>query len=212
MAKNKSNEKVHYELLYIIPNKFTEEESKKVDEKIKNNIIKKEGEITYTEQWGNKKLAYPVKHFSHGYYNLVEFDLPGESLNELNKELNISEDILRHQIVKKKKRSLEEIEKEKRKAEEIKEKIKQEEEEEKEKKRPVPPKEEQVKKEEPEKSEEPAKEEEKEIKKEDKEQEDEKKEKKKEDKKKDKKKEKKEDDEDLDKKLDDILNTENLLD
>ncbi len=117
MAKNKSSEIPHYEMLYIISNKYTEEETKTIANKIKKIIEKEEGKITYEEEWGKRKLAYPIKHFNYGYYNLVEFDLDTSKINDLNNTMRIMKEILRHVIVKRPKRTLEEINKEKEKRE-----------------------------------------------------------------------------------------------
>lgn len=114
MSRTKKTVLPHYELLYIISNKYTENEVAPVAEKVKKIITKSKGEITYTEDWGKKKLAYPINHFNHGYYFLIEFDLLGKELKEVDTEIKHMTEILRHQIVKKTKRSLEEIENEKR--------------------------------------------------------------------------------------------------
>jgi small subunit ribosomal protein S6 len=119
MSKTKSSEKVHYELLYIIPNKFTDDEAKAIDEKIKKSITDAEGEITYSEDWGKKKLAYQIENYNHGYYKLVEFDLTGVELAKIDNSLRLSNDVLRHQIIKTKKRTAQEIEKDKKQSEEF---------------------------------------------------------------------------------------------
>jgi small subunit ribosomal protein S6 len=91
---------LHYELLYIIPNKFTEEELPAVQEKIKQLLAKFNLQITKEESLGKRKLAYPIKKSFHGYYQLVEFDAEGEVINNLDRELKLHEDVLRHQVVR----------------------------------------------------------------------------------------------------------------
>lgn len=119
MSKVKSSEKVHYELLFIIPNKFTEDEAKAIDEKVRKLIADAGGEVTYTEDWGKKKLAYEISSYNHGYYKLAEFDLEGIKLAELDNFLRLSNDVLRHQIVRIAKRTASEIEADKKKSEEL---------------------------------------------------------------------------------------------
>jgi small subunit ribosomal protein S6 len=111
MAKNKKSEIPHYEMLYIVPNKFSEDELKPIVENINQTIKKQGGEITHEETWGKKRLAYPINHNNYGYYQLVEFDLEGKKLSKLNDLIRMSAEILRHQIVVKKKLSEEEIQK-----------------------------------------------------------------------------------------------------
>ncbi len=92
----------HYELLYLVPATYTEDELAPVKEKIKKIIEKFKGEITLEDSLGKKKLSYPIKKNHQGYYLLYEFDLPGEELKGLNQNLKLTNEILRHIIVKKK--------------------------------------------------------------------------------------------------------------
>lgn len=119
MSKVKSSEIPHYELLYIVSNKYTEEEIKPICGNVNALIAKYNGTVTYSEDWGKKKLAYPIQHFGHGYYFLVEFDMAGKDVNGLNNELRLSSELLRHVIVAIKKKTVEEIKAEKIKAEKI---------------------------------------------------------------------------------------------
>jgi ribosomal protein S6 len=108
-------------------------------------ITDHKGEVTYAEEWGKKKLAYPIAHNSHGYYYLIEFDVLGEQMQKMDRWLKMNRDILRYQIVKTKKRTQEEKEQENEKRAQAKHKkevdeekreqeLKQEKEEKKEKK------------------------------------------------------------------------------
>lgn len=109
MAKNKSSKTPHYELLFIVSNKFTEDEVKPIVEEVKAIIEKNDGTVTYDEYWGKKELAYPINHFNHGYYALYEFDAAGEKMAQIDKDLRMHRKVLRHQIVAKVFRTAEEI-------------------------------------------------------------------------------------------------------
>lgn len=109
MSKTKPSGPSHYEMLFIIPNRFTEEEAKTVSEKTEKMVADNGGQITRREYWGKKKLAYEIKHNGYGYYSLLEFDLEGSSLAKLNQTLKLSTDVLRHQIIAKRIKSSEEI-------------------------------------------------------------------------------------------------------
>ncbi len=113
MAKVKPSGKTHYELLYIMSNKFTEDEIEPIAEKINKTIAGEGGDIAFDENWGKKKLAYPIKGSQHGYYRLMEFDLDGEKLSIIDRFLRMSSDVVRHQIVKKRIKTEEEIKKDK---------------------------------------------------------------------------------------------------
>lgn len=119
MSKTKKSTKGHYEILFIVPNKFTEDEAKQVITKVEEVIANAGGEISKREYWGKKKLAYEIKHNAYGYYSLVEFDLEKEGLGAIDQNLRLSTDVLRHQIISKKFKSEKELARE----QEIKQKI-----------------------------------------------------------------------------------------
>ena len=119
MAKSKKSETPHYELLYIVSNQYTENEVAPIQAELKSIIEKNHGAVTYSENWGKKKLMYPINNFNHGYYALYEFDCESSNLGKINEELRLDNKILRFMIVSKKARSQEQIEEEKRKAREI---------------------------------------------------------------------------------------------
>ncbi|MCK4554314.1 30S ribosomal protein S6 [Candidatus Parcubacteria bacterium] len=119
MAKNKTSETPHYELLYIISNKYSENELGPIIDKVRKMINDQGGNITFSEEWGKKRLAYPIKHFRYGYYNLVEFDLDGEKLAKVDRMLQLADEVLRHQIVNKKQKTVKAMEKEKKIAKKI---------------------------------------------------------------------------------------------
>ena len=128
MAKNKSTKIPHYELLFIVSNKYSEDELKDVVKTAHKIITDNKGEITYAEEWGKKKFTYPINHFHYGYYSLAEFNCPGENINKINLDLRLSSEVLRHMIVVKELRTKEEIKAEKAQEEKkIIEKIKEKE-------------------------------------------------------------------------------------
>lgn len=109
MSKTKKSTIGHYEILFIIPNKFTEDEAKTIIEKVEKTIADSGGKISYREYWGKKKLAYEIKHNAYGYYSLCEFDLEKNALAIIDQNLRLSTDVLRHQIVIKKSKTDEEL-------------------------------------------------------------------------------------------------------
>lgn len=63
-------------------------------------ITARGGEVEKAEQWGIRKLAYPVKKFMEANYVLTQFKLEPGLTREVGAELKASGDILRHLIVK----------------------------------------------------------------------------------------------------------------
>lgn len=90
----------HYELLYLISNKFSETELDPIKDKINKLITDQGGTITLSQDWGKKRLAYAIKGFYHGYYHLLEFNLSPDKTKFVDNTIRLSSEILRHQIVK----------------------------------------------------------------------------------------------------------------
>lgn len=133
MSKTKPSGLIHYEILFIIPNKFTDDEAKDIFKKVGQLITSLEGKLTLENYWGKKKLAYPIKHENYGYYGLFEFDLERNLISEINTKLRLDNNILRFLIVKKDVKNEEQIKKDqkiKAKIEDKKAKVKEEEEQE----------------------------------------------------------------------------------
>ena len=89
-----------YELVLIISPEVAQEKYDTIIENISRFITEKGGVISEVEQWGRKKLAYPIKNFVEGSYVLGRFKLKPALGKELEASLRISEDILRHLLVK----------------------------------------------------------------------------------------------------------------
>ncbi|MFA6306557.1 MAG: 30S ribosomal protein S6 [Patescibacteria group bacterium] len=119
MSKVKSGETPHYELLYIISNKFSEDEVKPIIAKVNSLIVNNQGKITLAEDLGKKRLSYPIKGFRYGYYLLAEFDLAGENLINVDRALRLMNEVLRHQIITKTVKTAEQIAQDKKIAEKI---------------------------------------------------------------------------------------------
>jgi len=119
MSKTKPSGLAHYEILFVVSNRFTEDEAKTSIAKVEKLITEGEGKITLNEYWGKKRLAYPIKYEAYGYYQLFEFDLERKDLARLDEKLRLDHEILRFIIVTKKLKSDEQLAKEQK----IKEKI-----------------------------------------------------------------------------------------
>ncbi len=89
-----------YENLIIFDPENGEENISKKTDKLKE-IIEKKGKVSNINKWGMRQLAYPINKKEQGYYVLLEFTAEKELLPELDHELKLSKDILRHCIVRK---------------------------------------------------------------------------------------------------------------
>jgi len=89
-----------YELVLIISPEVIEEKFDATIDTVSRFITGKGGIISDVEQWGKRRLAYPIKHFEEGSYVLVRFKLKPKENKELEASLKISEDVLRHLLIK----------------------------------------------------------------------------------------------------------------
>lgn len=89
-----------YELVYIIKPDLEEDGIESKIESISQYITSNNGVVADVEKWGKKRLAYPIKHSLEGFYVLTRFKISPTRCKELEANLKISEDILRHLLIK----------------------------------------------------------------------------------------------------------------
>ncbi len=90
----------HYETLFIIKPTLTEEEIKSQVERVKSIIANQNGELLATQDMGMRKLAYEIDKQNRGYYTVVYYTAPADSISELERQLRYNEEILRFMTVK----------------------------------------------------------------------------------------------------------------
>ena len=88
-----------YELLLIISPEVVDEELEGRVDRIGQLITERDGEVSDTESWGRRKLAYPIEHFTEGHYVLIRFSFEPALCKELEASLRISEEIIRHLLI-----------------------------------------------------------------------------------------------------------------
>jgi len=88
-----------YELVLVISPEVAEEEFEAKLDNVSRFISGKGGSVSDIERWGKKRLAYPIRHFVEGSYVLTRFKLKPAFGKELEANLRISEDILRHLLI-----------------------------------------------------------------------------------------------------------------
>lgn len=89
-----------YELVLVFNPELAEDGLEASLGKISQLITDKKGTLGTVEHWGKKKLAYPIKHYLEGSYVLARFQMSQLRANELEANLHISEDILRHLLTR----------------------------------------------------------------------------------------------------------------
>lgn len=87
-----------YELLLIITPDHDEDQAEALTDQVKG-IIENGGTLLKLDPWGKKRLAYPIRKRSEGYYVLYIFECAPSFVAELNRTLHVIEAILRYMIV-----------------------------------------------------------------------------------------------------------------
>jgi small subunit ribosomal protein S6 len=90
-----------YEVLYIVRADLDDDKVQDAVKRVNTLIERSGGSIEQTNLWGKRKLAYEVKHQKEGSYVLQDFLLDPNRVPELEASLKITEEVLRHLIVRK---------------------------------------------------------------------------------------------------------------
>ena len=85
----------HYETVFILTPVLSEAQMKEAVAKFKKVIIDSGASIVHEENWGLKKLTYPIQKKTTGFYHLVEFKGPGLVIDKLETEYRRDERVIR---------------------------------------------------------------------------------------------------------------------
>lgn len=102
-----------YESAILINAALDDQQIESILTHVKELITNNGGEILELENWGRKRLAYPVEKSKIGYYAIFRFDAPGDIIAKLERAYSLDEQILRFVTLKLSKYALEQIEKNK---------------------------------------------------------------------------------------------------
>ncbi|MCK5823163.1 MAG: 30S ribosomal protein S6 [Bacteroidales bacterium] len=89
-----------YETVFILNPVLSEAQVKETVEKFKKIITDNDGEVIHEENWGLRKLAYPVQKKSTGFYNLLQFKVEGEFISKIEIQFKREERIMRFLVTR----------------------------------------------------------------------------------------------------------------
>jgi len=90
----------HYETVFILNPVLSEDQIKETVKKYEDFLTSKGAKMISKEDWGLKKLAYPIQKKKSGFYHLFEFTAEGEVVNQLETEFKRDERFMRYLSVK----------------------------------------------------------------------------------------------------------------
>ena len=108
----------HYESVFILNPVLSESQVKETVKKFEDYLVSKGAEMIWKEDWGLKKLAYPIQKKSTGFYYLIEFKAEGDIITDIEPAFKRDERIIRFLTVKLDKHAVAYNEKKRRKAQE----------------------------------------------------------------------------------------------
>ena len=88
-----------YELLSIIKPNLDIDEVEKVIVSLEETISKFGGSVNFNDKIGRKKLAYDIENYRDGFFIVTKFELGGEKVAELKRNLKINDNFLRVMLV-----------------------------------------------------------------------------------------------------------------
>ena len=91
---------MNYEIMFILDPALEDDKKEATIETVKG-IIEADGQVTKTDIWGMRKLAYPIQKKNEGYYVVVEFAGNPELPKELDRRMRIMDAVIRHLIINK---------------------------------------------------------------------------------------------------------------
>ncbi|HBF18453.1 MAG: 30S ribosomal protein S6 [Owenweeksia sp.] len=89
-----------YETVFIMNPVLSDEQVRETVDKFKNLLESNEGKVLNEENWGLRKLAYPIQHKRSGFYHLLEFQAPGGAIEAMEVEMKRDERIMRFLTVR----------------------------------------------------------------------------------------------------------------
>ncbi|NNK88630.1 MAG: 30S ribosomal protein S6 [Flavobacteriaceae bacterium] len=90
----------HYETVFILNPVLSEEQIKETVKKYEGFLVDKGAKMISKEDWGLRKLAYPIQNKKSGFYHLFEYVADGNAINALEVEFRRDERFMRYLTVK----------------------------------------------------------------------------------------------------------------
>ena len=95
-----------YEVMLVIDSGFDEEHVEPLLTRFEEMVKSEGGEIVATDRWGKRRLAYPIKKKTYGYYVIHNVKMPGTAIKPMRRILDRTEEMLRYMFIYLDKRDL----------------------------------------------------------------------------------------------------------
>lgn len=89
-----------YEIALVLPAGKSDEEYNEMLERVTGWVKDGEGEVTGSDVWGRRRLAYQIGQNREGYYVFLKAHMEANSVNELSRRLNIDSEVVRYLVIR----------------------------------------------------------------------------------------------------------------
>ena len=89
-----------YETIYIVQPELADDELKALTAKVQEIVTSMKGDLKKLDDWGMRKLSYPIEKFTRGRYFYLRFDGDAPLIAELERKLRLDDKVIRYQSVK----------------------------------------------------------------------------------------------------------------
>jgi small subunit ribosomal protein S6 len=89
-----------YELVYILTPEIAEDAVPEAMDRVNRVIAGRGANVTQSERWGRRRLAYPIKRFLEGTYVVNQLQMTPERAVEVDSGLKLTEEVLRYLLVR----------------------------------------------------------------------------------------------------------------
>ncbi|MGH3665810.1 MAG: 30S ribosomal protein S6 [Egibacteraceae bacterium] len=89
-----------YELMMITNGSLDEAAVSKTVERFTKLIADQGGTVDRVDHWGKRQFAYEIQHMNEGYYTVVDLQLSSDGLAEVERQLQLADEVVRHKVVR----------------------------------------------------------------------------------------------------------------
>src|SRR6476660_6152954 len=89
-----------YELMLVLRPDVADDRAQAVIDRTTRQIVASGGQIAKVVPWGRRRLAYQIDRYREGSYHIILFEAPPAALSEMERTLQITEEVLRHLVTR----------------------------------------------------------------------------------------------------------------
>ena len=89
-----------YELMIITRGSLDETAVTATIERFTTLIADQGGTVERVDHWGKRQFAYEIQHMNEGYYTVIDMQVSSEGLVEVERQLRITDEVVRHKVVR----------------------------------------------------------------------------------------------------------------